>query len=301
MEKVKSLPFATYDLAVYLPGGAVLLVILANFLNAFFPHTKFPINFDFAGADVSIFVKVAVLIAGSYLVGHVGAFVSSYLIEKPVHYVLGFPSQNWVNLENFIEANPTNLDPANAVFRAQLKKAPLNRVTWVLYLAQLPAIIWIILGYVVKPFGFYTPKLPRGLLSAVTKNFDELATGVSISDNSRWEKVVEHVVANSCPSAYERMYNYLVIYGALRLLALIALTLCWWDILYNASLVLHFGLHFDFLNFLQFMFISLAYTLTVMAFAKFNRRYFEECVLGFLFSEEKSPRVATRRPRVSAP
>ena len=136
------------------------------------------------------------------------------------------------------------------------------------------------------------------------KKFEILDTGIEIRQGSRWDKILEHHVANRCPSAYSRMYNYLIIYGALRLISLIMLMILW-IFIFNDLIIkiecLKLGYFFQCLSLkisLQYLIICSVYIMALMAFSKFNRRYFEESVLGFLFSDgdvapvHQSPRAS---------
>lgn len=305
MEGQKSLPFAAYDIAVYLPGGAVILVILATTLEAWFPsYEAFP-ALIFGDGNVGDVIRAVFFLAISYLTGHVASFVSTYLIEKFIHNNIGFPSEIWIKSEDSYASSGFSQGMMKPIFREKISNRNATWVAKAIIFAQVPAFHFILICKHLLPFGFYTPKIPLGIKKKVITKFDKLNTGIAVSAETRWEKIVEHHVANRCPSAYARMYNYLMIYGALRLIALTMLMLMWlaiiqslWMIatkfLYDADIVFDIGLA------IQMFFLSCVYTVCLMAFAKFNRRYFEESILGFLLSDAEIHEVhsgpAIRRP-----
>jgi hypothetical protein len=92
------------------------------------------------------------------------------------------------------------------------------------------------------------------------------------------------------------MYNYLVIYGALRSLALLILVYLWYILLSDLWLKAHSTFKFDLKTTIVFNLGSVIYVLAVMAFAKFNRRYFEETILAFLLGapEPNGPLVPSK-------
>lgn len=83
------------------------------------------------------------------------------------------------------------------------------------------------------------------------------------------------------------MYNYLVIYGALRLLAFILLCCAWWVMLTNTWIAVS-AEHavVSWIKVVAYVIISLLYVLSAMAFAKFNRRYFEESIYSILLIQD---------------
>jgi hypothetical protein len=246
---------------------------------------------------IAIIIRATIWLSASYLAGHLGAFVSTYLIEKFVHNSLGYPSDIWIKFEirNF-EGWSGNI--LRKIFTENIKNTKINFVSILVIFAQAPALVPILFFYLAKPFGFYSPKLPLQILPAVRKQFEKLDLDIVVKQGSRWEKVVEHFVANHCSLAYTRMYNYLVIYGALRILSLILLMLCWAFLCRDIYIKCNGGV-FSLQVTLEYMSFASGYILAVMAFAKFNRRYFEETILAFvlaptsLFSTRSEPRVRT--------
>lgn len=291
-----------YDIAVYLPGGAVSLLgiqLVAERLNFIGSDLLKGLS---EGSAIEQVILGIVWLSASYLLGHVAAFISSYLIEKFVHYSLGYPSDIWLKSEQTLSSGHPRKAIFRKIFQRNLDSYPKYWVPRLIKLAQLPAVAPLLALKFAHPFGFYNHKLPYGILRDLTKRFGELGLNVPVEEGSRWEKIVEHYIANNCPPAYSRMYNYLVIYGVLRMSAFIILAYLWFwiakdvylkvcssDILGSISLEAT----------LVYIATSCLYVLSVMAFAKFNRRYFEETVLAFLLAtDEALAKRAPSNPRI---
>ena len=226
-----------YDLAVYLPGGAVILVLAKAALEAITGQ-----NFDvFTGSlqlrdgdTIGMIIHAILWLSASYLAGHLASFISTYVVEKPVHNYFGYPSAIWLDFEQ--QARPGSIaEDIRKIVRTTYKRSwtegRKDIVQIGVLLIQLPALIFFAGIFKRGAFGFYSPKLPLGILGDVQAKYAAIGVSVEIKNGTRWEKIIEHHVANNCPIAYGRMYNYLVIYGALRLLSLILITLCWYIIL----------------------------------------------------------------------
>jgi hypothetical protein len=280
MENPRNLPFAMYDVAVYLPSGAVGLILASKVSRDLLGYAG-PI--DFGRMDDTAVQQVIVAIvwlSASYLTGHIIAFISSYIVEKFIHNNLGYPSEVWLKSEMSATNGKLRDEVVKLIFKENMSKARSNWVHSIILLSQLPAIVPLMIMKMLLPLGFYSTKIPFGLLGILERRFDVLKTGV---------KIVEHYVANNCPSGYTRMYNYLVVYGALRSIALIVLFYLWASILFTLKMIFIDNWSFSLQRTVYFTFGSFSYVLCLMAFAKFNRRYFEESVLAFLFGTSDPP------------
>lgn len=270
-------------LAVYLPGGAVSLLLLNKVVTDLF---KYPLPLTFGSSSdtaVGQVITAVVWLSASYLVGHIVAFISSYVVEKFVHNKLGYPSDIWLTSERLLHHGQPRRTTYRSIFSRSIAKSPDQWVPRLISFLQLPAAAPLFGLRLTKPFGFYTPKIPFGLLPDVERRYGRLQTSVAIDIGTRWEKVLEHYVSNNCMPAYTRMYNYLVIYGALRMLALIVLGYLWALVARDLYFKLDGSWVVDMPRTIFFHSLSVVYVLAVMAFAKFNRRYFEECILAFLY------------------
>lgn len=281
-----------YDLAVYLPGGAVILVLTKAAMAAIFG-----LDFPMAGVvqngsadSIGIIIRAVIWLSASYLAGHLASFISTYIIEKPVHHYFGYPSSVWLQFEENARKGVL-IEAVKDIMRNNFKKSlaitKKDIVQIIVLLFQIPAFIWFSIVFWRGAFGFYAQKLPLGIISKVRSKFRGIGINIPIESGSRWEKIIEHHVANNCPLAYNRMYNYLVIYGALRLLSLIMISICWFIIIFSiknkftsGDITIEWGLV------IIWLFASVAYTMSVMAFAKFNRRYFEETIMALLLAKQ---------------
>lgn len=283
MEGYRSLPFAMYDLAVYLPGGAIFIAISKVSIDSLFGiGGPFLSNLS-SNETIRLVLASIVWLSASYFVGHLAAFVSTYVVEKLVHNHLGYPSEVWLVGERVYRSSASTSFSLHQFFRDKLCRWPRGWVSYLILVAQLPALLPLALVFWLKPFGFYSPKLPAGLSNLVEQRLRYISQTSSINDGNRWEKLVEHFVSNKCPVAYTRMYNYLVIYGALRILSLAIIFACWMLIIDSTFNGLSGG-EFDGLKAFLILSMPFAYVLSVMAFAKFNRRFFEESILAFVIA-----------------
>ena len=292
MEKYRTLPFAMYDLAVYLPGGAVILVLTKAAIEAILGYRVkiFVGSLSQYNTDViDLVIRSVIWLSASYLAGHLASFISTYIVEKPVHHYFGYPSGIWLEFEQKGRPGSLASDVQNIIldnFKKSIIISLKDKVQVFVLFLQIPAIPFFTLILLRRAFGFYSPKLPLGLISNVKKSYNSIGVDITIDKGTRWEKIVEHHVANNCPSAYSRMYNYLVIYGALRLLSMILLMICWYFILLSIISIISVGeTRFDIFRSLIFTMSAASYTLAVMAFAKFNRRYFEETIMALLLAK----------------
>lgn len=291
MDKFRSLPFAMYDLAVYLPGGAVLLIILKSVLRAFASSEYDAISAALmpnANDTIGLVIRSVIWLSASYLTGHLAAFASTYAVEKPVHHYLGYPSAVWLDFEEKAELGKI-AEILKKIFQKRVQQAfsgfYRDPVQILVLILQIPAIPIFFMIYKKGAFGFYSPKLPLGLMNDVRRHYDKIGVEIKIGSGTRWEKVVEHHVANNCALAYTRMYNYLVIYGALRLLAFIMLLIMWAAIVETGYNYFNGYQEFDFLRTSFIIMAVVAYAFSVMAFAKFNRRYFEETIMALVLAK----------------
>lgn len=284
MEKYRALPFAMYDLAVYLPGGAIILVVARWAVNALL-EIDLSLPQGLISGDptdpIGLAVRAIIWLSASYLVGHLAAFVSTYAVEKLVHNNLGYPADVWLQWEN------DEKNDCRAIFANNIKNRPKNLVSYIILIFQLPAIIPILIVLIWKPFGFYVPKLPKGIFELVKDKYKSTKAPIEIKSGSIWDKIVEHFVSNRNELAYSRMYNYLVIYGTLRQLSLIIIIIIWISLLIDVKMASEGSVVFDLHRFLFIQCMAFSYTACVMAFAKFNRRYFEETIMALILGKEQ--------------
>ena len=282
MKDYRSLPFATYDLAVYIPGGAIFLILarkVLEFLPTTFPEIGVSIS---SSPAINAGIELVLFLSAAYLVGHLAAFLSTYTIEKPLHNWLGYPSDIWLNRED-LPGKGEDDSELRGVFRSKIKKYKFNLSGTIAATAHLPLFIQIGILYLFKPFGFYVPKFPAGQFEKIKARMEKIDVEIEIRSGTRWEKIAEHYIASNHPMQFQRMYNYLTIYGALRLLSLFVLALIWLIVSHSIYLCATGCYEFSLEVTLWWQLLSFLYLFSVMGFAKFNRRYFEESLYIFLF------------------
>lgn len=288
MDGYKSLPFASYDLAVYLPGGAVFIVVVRAVSIALLGHNPFQMIDLSDGNSIDTAIKAVAWLSLSYLAGHLAAFISTYTVERFVHEAVGFPSDIWFEKEQKVKAGVEARVALRSIFSDKISsyRHHLTFSSKLVIFFQFPIIIYLIIFLIFKPLGFYHPKTPDRIIDDVAKCYRRIRSSVEFDISTRWDKVVEHFVSNNCPGAYTRMYNYLVIYGALRLLSFIILFILWAVIAGDLKYRFCNGtwLTIDLWKTFQFQLVAGANFLSMMAFAKFNRRYFEESIYALLLA-----------------
>lgn len=201
---------------------------------------------------------------------------------------MGYPSEIWWDIDQkFNETGEISEATLKEIYLKRIRKYKCDSLaSFIVLFSQFPALPLYLFMVKFRVYGFYTPKLPYELSKPLEKKMEERNIPVSLNSNNRWAKLVEHYVANNFSSSYTRMYNYLIIYGALRILAFINLAILWHITLVNIYHQYNYGLSFQFSYFFQYCLSATIYVASVMAFAKFNRRYFEECILAFLLKNE---------------
>ncbi len=305
-----------------------------NFFRFTLPTIAMPVS----KSEIWLVLNGVILVSIAYFMGHIISYISSMTIERYVHRSFGYPSTVFLRT-----CGHTDILPADET--KELKKVHENDVFSNKFLSNGSKISGIILLLVMLPlwpgmelikrygkFSFYRSNIDAGLLPLIKIKFQSLGTGIAISHNTKWPKIIEHFVANNCPLGYARLYNYLVIYGALRSMALIMLIFTWMFILDKArTLYYRVALSVDgvpqisiagknfktaiennesltrapfdsiLLALLHFVIIIIISSFVLMAFCKFNRRFFEESIFAFLFDERDVSRRIQVEPLSRTP
>jgi len=290
MEDVKRLPFANYDILVYLGVGILALPIAREFVIIPLGLTLPVVTAATDSAFVRAAFETLYLLFTGYALGHVIAYVSSYFIERFIHEWLRYPSDVWLSLGNRRGATRFS------VFNSNINTTEISLASLLTGLFHFPLWPLYALVHASDSFGFYTPKLDSAFLQPVRDKVVKLGIPTPVTHRSKWAKSLEHYVANNSALGYTRLYNYLVIFGVLRSLAFILVALSWVKLLAlfvdvnrvtNGSIsavILHKPLPADLVGYVG---ISGFAALTVMAFGKFNRRFFEECVYAFIMTHDE--------------
>jgi hypothetical protein len=290
VEDVKRLPFANYDIVVYLGVGILALPLARDFivtpLGLGLPPLIVTSDSDFVRAA---FETLYLLFVG-YAVGHGIAYVSSYFVERFIHEWLRYPSDVWLSLSNRKGDTPFE------VFNSSITTTPISLASILTAAFHLP--LWPVYAIVhaTGSFGFYTPKLDSSFLPIVRAKVAALQLPTPITHRSRWPKTLEHYVANNSPLGYTRLYNYLVIFGLLRSLAFLLILLTWVRLIgiftdparaANGKFLGLVPTSPTFSDWVTYCAMALFAGLMMMAFGKFNRRFFEECVYAFVMTTDE--------------
>jgi hypothetical protein len=294
VQDVKKLPFANYDVVVYLGIGmlSIPFVVQSIVIPLGF---NIPLNRQlFQTGFVNTTVETLIVIFGGYLIGHIVAFVSSYLVEGFIHRFMGYPSHNWIRIVDNEGRETHKIFSDNIrqfVSRSTWKKYWLRPSSLGIIIFNFPAFPAYSIIYMLKAFDFYKPKISIELFSVFNEKYNELRIDVPLNTTASWVKIVEHCVSNNMPSGYVRFYNYMMIYGALRSMALLAHFYLWSFILgrifdanyenNGAITQIFFHPEIDAHHVIQYLAILSLIGIMMMAFAKFNRRAFEECIYCF--------------------
>lgn len=288
----RKLPFATYDIVVYFGAGLVSLPIAYSLIvfpwAEYLPPVILPLEDGFAR---DAFLTLAILVSG-YLLGHIVAFLSSYFVEKFVHRTYGFPSDLFLDqcAQDSLVVTP------KVSVRSLCRSVPMT----VMALFHLPLLPFYLATNRFTKLWYYEPKLPLNFKATIEERLGQICPGITVEKSSRWAKIIEHYVANNCPMGYARLYNYLVIFGLMRSLAFVLIGLTWWYLLGaffdapdTSGFLGFFGFHAPknlFVFLMGYVVLGLAAALTMMSFAKFYRRFFEEGILAFVLQLAPNPK-----------
>jgi hypothetical protein len=298
MEDVRRLPFANYDILVYLGVGILALPLARELLIVPLGLTLPVVTTPTDSAFVRAAFETLYLLFTGYALGHVIAYVSSYFVERFIHEWLRYPSDVWLSLGNRRAATRFS------IFNSNINTTEVSLASLLTGLFHLP--LWPIyaLVHASDSFGFYTPKLDAAFLPSVRAKVAKLGIPTPVTHRSNWAKSLEHYVANNSALGYARLYNYLVIFGVLRSLAFILILLSWVKLLAmyvgvnRAANGTVSGVVFrpaSAEDWIGYAVISAFAALTVMAFGKFNRRFFEECVYAFVMTRDEIPKASARK------
>lgn len=289
----KGLPFATYDLVVYLTTGFITLVAAIFIILPSLGADAAIVTASKQSSFIYSAISFIFFLLASYVLGHFIAFISSYVIERFIHSFLGYPADVYLKLVE------RGVPDDRSVFTDSISSKKWNIVSILILIINLPAVpgYWLISK--IGAFGFYYPKIPFEICQSLKDRVEKLDLGIKCEIGVRWIKVVEHYVSNHCPTSYARLYNYLVIFGLMRSVSLISLSCLWGYILlalFKISPDFQFAgqewkLQFQpgiIVGILVFCVLTGAHIMNVMAFCKFNRRFFEEAILAFVLADQKA-------------
>lgn len=298
---VKRLPFANYDLVVYFGVGVFVLPLaqkyISNPLKLSFPASIAVPTDGF----LSEAVGVLVVLFACYALGHVIALLASYLVEGFIHKWLRYPSTVWLR-----KCNNRKMSISD-IMKRNIRETEFNFETFLVSFLHFPLILFYLIIYYRRLFGFYDTKAPCYLRKMAIERMAQCGLNVPLNHGSNWLKIIEHYVANNVGTGYLRLYNYLMIFGLLRSLAFVGIVYSWVAFfrifgsgVYDRSHVL-IGLTWDFSptepEIFTYFASAFVTTFLVVGFAKFNRRFFEEALYAFVLSNRSSEASAAAPAR----
>lgn len=289
-------PFANYDVVVYFGGGLFAVPFIYRYLLQPFglnvPRFSVPMGDGFLAETVAVLTTLFVI----YILGHMLAYVGSQFIEKFVDRIFGKISSAIIASS---KSNPATRDEHiralifDRVSKIKEERAVIPSLTrFAPHLIMSPVYLAIFgLGF----FGYYDSRVPEGVLRQAEAKFGKLGLeGCEISLSSKWYKALEYFVINNNPSATVRMYNYLVIGGLFRTIALVLLLSAWAQTYY----ILHFAFDNEWMlqplmgnsapgmGLLELVLTVVTYIFSLFSYLKFQRRYAEEAIFAFVFQPE---------------
>lgn len=289
-------PFANYDIVVYFGCGLFVLPFLRHYVIEPF-GLRFPIfNIAIGIPFVDGLITALSLLFAIYILGHIIAYVGSQLIEKSVDAFLDGKTSALL-----LSASQATKENRNAAVRKRLRNGwehAWSKRPWfsafMRYGAHFPASIAYAFIYVCEIFEFYSTRVEPTIFDVAATKLRKLEVGAEISDDGRWFKALEAIVINRQPVATARMYNYLVISGLFRSIALIFLFALWMELLH---LLLWKGLGWHHIGFFLsdsggfgrwlfgYFVLTTVYIFALFSFLKFQRRYVEDAIFAFVFAD----------------
>ena len=246
--------------------------------------------------DTTLGVLIFLFLA--YLIGHGLAYGSGQIIQKFADRIFGKTSGViiWESLTNDVTRNSETRKVIQKNIKESYKKHNwfANSFRGVFHIPFLPIYILI---YFIGIFGYYGSRVPSSIVDIARKKLLSLdLEDIPVRHNGYWFKPLEHYVMNNNPIATARMYNYLVISGLFRSLALIFLVIIWLQIYYDIHHLWDGHLRLepllsdgknDMPKWQLYIFLYLNYFIALFSFLKFQRRYVEEAIFAFALTKEK--------------
>lgn len=288
-------PFANYDVVVYFGGGLFSLAFIYRYLllplNLRLPTFSLPISQPFLSDAVAILTTLFVI----YVLGHLIAYCGSQFIEKFIDRIFGKVSSA-IFVSSRVDASMRN-EYIRALIYDRIAKIRRDRgllTTIVRAVAHLPALPLYIAIFGLGVFGYYGTRVPYSVLhQAGQKMRGPEFANCRIGLRKPWYKPLEYYVINRCPSAVNRMYNYLVISGLFRTLATVFLFSLWMQIYY----LVHYRIDGDWMlspfmgyagpnpGLVEYVIAAVAFCFCLFSYLKFQRRYAEEAIFAFVYGE----------------
>lgn len=271
---IKQNPFSLYDFLGYFIPGALLIYIylfieyLKN-LTEPFKLTEFLKDTQDFQIDKFLFFIII-----SYSLGHLVNFISSITIEKYANWKYDYPSKYLLGVKNDTKF---------------LKTFSFKRIILIILILPI-SILDFVLGEFFKFKNLYTRKLDNLLIDIIKekgtklvndlyKNLQGNTDGFTIREHD-FHRIFTHYTFENSKNHQFKLVNYVVLYGFLRTLSLITISLFW----YLVYLKLMIGN--DFICWYHFLITGLISYTFFMAFMKFYRRYTLEGLMLIAIDKE---------------
>lgn len=274
--KLSANPFSLYDfLSYFLTGFLCLYLLKAGLDNKIFVIFNLEDCFlSFYKSKPTEFDYTFIIIV-SYLTGHLLSFISSITIERYNIYIYGYPSKY------LLELKPNEPSLKNYFSDVGTWRHRFMRI--VIFLTLLPIVLLdVISNRVFKLRTFFTRPYSKDLISLIKKKIEKIYTDELFEkkDHKGEEYLltdffspIYHFIMQHSEKHYIRSQNFVALYGLMRNLALLFVSLGWLIII-SAIINLewkHLPIAFSSIL-ISFIFF--------LAYLKFFRKFTEEVLLG---------------------
>lgn len=274
--RIERLPFTVYDIIGYLVPGLVFVLGITEIVAHEVTTLSLPSadKMDFLHKVVIVFA----IFVGGYTAGHVIAYVSSVTIESLIYSILGYPSQ-------YLTVTPDGDQP---LCRRRITTSLARAAASLKFAVSLPiflhvAVLICLLNAINKTWFLVKP-MRKFSISILDLRF-RFAFGYDRSklSSDEWFKLIEAYVGNNNTTASHRAYNYVVLYGFLRNMALVFMFLAW-----ASAVRISFveSAHLESVLYWATVICLIANVICVFGFAKFSRRYSQEMIMGFVMDRD---------------
>lgn len=270
-------PFSLYDFLGYVFPGALTILIVYFFsenteiegsMGLYHSAVSFLSKFNTNGSWLE---ETIILTLGSYIVGHLVAYLSSLTIEQYAIWVYDYPSKfllddvpNWHFLRAYNEPG----------------RSKWVKLSWrcTIAIVLLPiTICTVVIGKWLKVKYFFIKKLDSHLISAINSNKMRLAQylGVDLDENSDYHRIIYHYEYEHLNHHAIKLDNYVALYGFLRSITFICnCVFMWLFCWYACPSFRYFNDHTPNCKLVLLLcIIALVTYLFFMGFMKFYRRY----------------------------
>lgn len=277
---IKQNPFSLYDFLGYFTPGAIFLYTLIA-IRAHIDPEKYFIDYlrMYLGFDKpELYIPFVIL---AYATGHILSFISSITVERYSIWAFGYPSKYLLGLSHGGYFSTTEKPLIRGILRT------------LVWLFLIPISLWDkLLGQLAGFRDLYAKKLDNLLIDILRRKIMDLIKkhgGVadpkdhgSATDHDYF-RYVYHFAIENAPNHFDKMQNYVALYGFLRTLTLISIFFSW-------ALIWHFldtPASKFIMIFLLFLSSVSSYVL-FMGFTKFYRRFSLEALMAFAVSYNNS-------------